>query len=600
MNKKKKFGCMIVSSMLLFAILLSSCNIVNDDSRVTVEFYVDGTYYNSVEMKGIDDSLFPNPSRYGNVFDGWYTDDSYTEKYVESDGAGQDIQLYGRFLPNEYTLTFVDIDGSKIQHKVYHGKPIGDFPVNIALEGITGYNWVIGATKISKDTVWRLPMDKEAHIDSYELCDYEYSIEEIENNAAIKINPQAILANIHTDIQFEALWAGYKKISNYKDGTTERSQPNPIRISFKSENTGTFSVFVSQTKDFENALRFDTTENFVNVYNLEIAKTYYYKVVNNALGIESEVGKIVVEDQAPRNLCVPGITNVRDIGGWALITLKKRIKQGMIYRTGKGDSVTEEGKRILTEDLGVRSEIDLRDPTVDHGTIRGASEKIAYYNFPINFNGKVLDQKQNQESIKKFFEHLADEDNYPVMYHCTLGRDRGGIVSILLGALLGMSENDLAMDYVFSNFENAGTSFCMEGDTMMNQLKTVLQNYEGETFNEMVYSFLLDIGLTAEQLETIRSLLIEEKPDGFRDAMSMANFSIEVYEEDSNGEYVDKTSNYKTYLQNNYFSPVSDYDITSVAEYLMPSGYTLDETLSELSLSEAKEKDKLKIYYKKN
>lgn len=62
---------------------------------------------------------------------------------------------------------------------------------------------------------------------------------------------------------------------------------------------------------------------------------------------------------------------------------------------------------------------------------------------------------------------------------------------------------------------------------------------------------------------------------------------------------MDKTYSYNAYLQNNYFSPISDYDISSVAKYLMPNGYSLDETLSELSLSEAKEKDKLKIYYKK-
>lgn len=48
-------------------------------------------------------------------------------------------------------------------------------------------------------------MDKEARIGSYKLCDYQYVVEEIENKSEIKINPQAILANIHTDIQFEAL-----------------------------------------------------------------------------------------------------------------------------------------------------------------------------------------------------------------------------------------------------------------------------------------------------------------------------------------------------------------------------------------------------------
>ena len=112
-------------------------------------------------------------------------------------------------------------------------------------------------------------------------------------------------------------------------------------------------------------MSFDTTGNYVDVYNLEIATTYYYKVVNNTFEIEGEVGKIVVEDQAPRNLYVPGMTNVRDIGGWGIETLTKRIKQGLIYRTARGNSITEAGKTILKQDLGIKTEIDLRHPELD-------------------------------------------------------------------------------------------------------------------------------------------------------------------------------------------------------------------------------------------
>ena len=177
-------------------------------------------------------------------------------------------------------------------------------------------------------------------------------------------------------------------------------------------------------------MSFDTTGNYVDVYNLEIATTYYYKVVNNTFEIEGEVGKIVVEDQAPRNLYVPGMTNVRDIGGWGIETLTKRIKQGLIYRTARGNSITEAGKTILKQDLGIKTEIDLRHPELDDGIV-GVSSDIDYYNFPINCEDKVLPRQDNQDSIKQCFEIFADPNNYHIMYHCTLGRDRGGIVSIL-------------------------------------------------------------------------------------------------------------------------------------------------------------------------
>lgn len=59
-----KFKKLLACSTLLLSFLLSSCDFLSFIEKTrTVDFYVDGTYYNSVEMKESDDELFPKPER---------------------------------------------------------------------------------------------------------------------------------------------------------------------------------------------------------------------------------------------------------------------------------------------------------------------------------------------------------------------------------------------------------------------------------------------------------------------------------------------------------------------------------------------------------
>ena len=56
------------------------------------------------------------------------------------------------------------------------------------------------------------------------------------------------------------------------------------------------------------------------------------------------------------------------------------IKQGLYYRTAMIDDVEEEGKRIMTEDLGIKVEIDLRNESYNTGPF---VDGIEYYQIPI-------------------------------------------------------------------------------------------------------------------------------------------------------------------------------------------------------------------------
>lgn len=59
--------------------------------------------------------------------------------------------------------------------------------------------------------------------------------------------------------------------------------------------------------------------------------------------------------------------------------------------------------------------------------------------------------EQNPQIFAQIFRRLADESSYPVLIHCTAGKDRTGVVVALLLRLLGVPEQIVISDYTLSN-----------------------------------------------------------------------------------------------------------------------------------------------------
>jgi len=53
--------------------------------------------------------------------------------------------------------------------------------------------------------------------------------------------------------------------------------------------------------------------------------------------------------------------------------------------------------------------------------------------------------------IKIFFSLLLNEDNLPMVFHCSAGKDRTGIFAALFLFALGVSRNDIINDYMETN-----------------------------------------------------------------------------------------------------------------------------------------------------
>lgn len=316
-------------------------------------------------------------------------------------------------------------------------------------------------------------------------------------------------------------------------GSKNLSAPNAIKIEFQQEpgeNFDKYQVEFSMSGRFnEDTIKFTAKEgeNFVNVYNLYAGTEYYYRV--KALYKDSEdfdvsdTYTLETAEATPRNLYVDGMTNCRDLGGKKTVD-GGYIKQGLIYRTAalddsqSGSIATAEGKRVLLEDLKVKTEIELRGNTNGQGgeakndNASALDASINYKFIPFAYqSGKNL-LFRNIEPVRKTFEVLGNPDNYPVFFHCRIGTDRTGLIALLVNSLIGLDLQSIYQDYLFSDFGCIGkvpTVGQANDDSIAGYVNQLLE-FPGDSLQNSVYNFLLTAGIPAETLDNVINTLTVE------------------------------------------------------------------------------------------
>ena len=250
-------------------------------------------------------------------------------------------------------------------------------------------------------------------------------------------------------------------------------------------------------------------ENRVLVYNLKTSASYRYSIRVDFTTMNSITVTGSFETAAgPRLIRVDGAANVRDFGGWKTAA-GKQINQGLLFRGSELDGVvetkfnlTEIGKQTLVNELGIKMELDLRQTSERSDVDRlGSAVKCPDpYNAPF-FAGAFESDKT--DSVCRVFKDLANPENYPIYMHCTFGRDRTGTVCLILGAVLGMEEEDLLHEY--------GLSALYYSDADYSNARAVLDGlkaYGGDSLEQQAENYLLDIGVTAEEIASLRQIYL--------------------------------------------------------------------------------------------
>lgn len=168
---------------------------------------------------------------------------------------------------------------------------------------------------------------------------------------------------------------------------------------------------------------------------------------------------------ATRHWHLPDTHNIRDLGGYP------RISGGMTQwrRILRGEALHPLTEQSLTDLVanGLSLVIDLRGPhettATEHPFI--GHESVAYRNIvlfdalaPIALAQQPFDMAQRycdaldccQDQFAEVLRAIATAEPGIVLFHCTAGKDRTGVVAALLLALAEVSDADIIADYALT------------------------------------------------------------------------------------------------------------------------------------------------------
>ena len=294
----------------------------------------------------------------------------------------------------------------------------------------------------------------------------------------------------------------------------------PVTLSFEVTEAVTSAVFLVDTSaDFENAMRKSASKDgTADFYNLLPNTTYYYKVLardeDNTL-IKSNVASFTTED-APRFLYVENLINARDIGGYTGLD-GKRIKYGMVYRGSELDGkveptykLNESGKEVMLDELFISYDMDLRG---NRSVAPALGEDVPRDFFTMRYYSEIF-QDKNKAVMGQIMKEFAKPENYPIYVHCTYGADRTGTVCFLLEALLGAEKEDLLLEYTLTGFAFPHVSLDRTDATNPPKFLQFVKDFEalaGDTYAEKAETYCKSVGLTDNEIASIRSLLLENR-----------------------------------------------------------------------------------------
>ena len=320
-------------------------------------------------------------------------------------------------------------------------------------------------------------------------------------------------------------------VSEYCNGIM--AAESPVVIGWTSEaNVDRFEVVCSRNADFREddeepnkVYTVNKNQRSVDIYNLYPGTKYYVKVTEVFMDANQPSKELVTSfetgDIPTRVIHVDGLTNVRDLGGYTTsLVAGGATKQGMIYRGSALEdetrqlAITGEGKEVFLNDLGIKTEIELRDTG---SFVSPLSSKLTYLQLPIAVYNEVFNENQaaTRKSYQELMEILANKENYPVYIHCQQGDDRTGTVAFFLNALLGVEYNDLCIDYEMTSFSPSGLRGARNG-----------QNYSNHFMD--IYSGLMSFGKAAENAEPSGDMPISVCAENFFKSLGVTEDTIEA------------------------------------------------------------------------
>lgn len=207
--------------------------------------------------------------------------------------------------------------------------------------------------------------------------------------------------------------------------------------------------------------------------------------------------------------------NCRDLGGWACDG--GTVKYGLLFRGNEPyGKITDNDKAMWTEMLKLQKEINLQTADeIDHRTESGFGPSVEMFCIDITYG--TLDYWKSSGKTKIVLDELFDYiiEGQPTYFHCTAGADRTGYLSLLINAILGVSQSDLDKDYeltCFSTGADTDTNARRRNESDWTSRITYLNTFSGDTFRDKVVNYLIECGISIDKINAFRSAMIDGNP----------------------------------------------------------------------------------------
>ncbi len=241
-----------------------------------------------------------------------------------------------------------------------------------------------------------------------------------------------------------------------------------------------------------------------------------------------------------RRLPLTGASNVRDIGGYPTCD-GAMTAYHCFLRSNTLAYLSEEDENFLY-DYGVRTVIDLRAEReiqresdkfiqredVDYLQVGLLSGNMADPHYMSTFEHRITPHEvyhyvvDNKEAMAQVMRALVHAAPGCVLFHCAVGKDRTGIVAMLLMRLAGCDIQDCLDNYVVSeihlrrdeSFVDIYERSTQEERPFLESPVEFLQDimdYLQDTYAS-VDNYLLDIGLSADEVEGLKDRVLGKGP----------------------------------------------------------------------------------------
>jgi protein-tyrosine phosphatase len=251
---------------------------------------------------------------------------------------------------------------------------------------------------------------------------------------------------------------------------------------------------------------------------------------------ETQLGKRLI--QLERSI------NIRDIGGYTGLNGRK-VKWGMVIRSEELAHLSDNDVKYF-ENFNLQHVFDFRNEE----KARRQSDRLPsfthYHLIPIfesfNFGVKKPDFRQpgsvdlfmrtiykvqteeRAQSFATVLKYLTEPLDFPILYHCTNGKDRTGFMTYLILGILGVPDAIIISDYTLTNL-TFDESFDLLGNIMSEELGIenhhlwefcgvkpdwlrISMDYINTNFGNVETYLLSETDLTIDDLEKIRDNLL--------------------------------------------------------------------------------------------